>query len=142
MPVVIIDEVDLGPQDLRDQLPLRAELLRVLRGDDRTDYTYAILDRPLKFLPGPGFDLARVPRPQRFQDSDGAAVVGVGAVVMTPRSVGQQFGPEMTDLWVSLAYVIDPSVKDSERLDLAKVHPAAVVRVNLDPSTDSFRRRT
>lgn len=118
MPVVILDQLDIGPDELAAVLPCRAELLRVLPGPDRPDYALARLEHPLV-------------TPQR----------PIFGVVMAARFVGTQFAPDMRDLWVNLAYVIDDSVTQDDALELSKVRYAAVVRINLDPTVEHLPYR-
>ena len=59
MPVTFtITGADYAPEDLHDQTPLRARLIRQIPGTDRPDYWLAELDRPVTWrrdrVPGSG----------------------------------------------------------------------------------------
>ncbi len=117
MPVVVVDAVDVGPPELAEQLPVAAELLRVLPGPDRPDYALAALGSPL-----------------RWDAPDGPREVH--ALVLAPRFVGDRLAPDLRDLWVGLAYVVDLAQLRAPAVDLAMCHYAAVVRLNLDPTRE------
>jgi hypothetical protein len=123
VPVVIIDQVDAGPASLADAVPVRAELLRLIPGPDRPDYALAVLEHPIAVPPDEAVGGGRT----------------VHAVVMAPRLVGQQFAPDLRDLQVALAYVIDDSLATDDTLDLAKVGYVAVATLNLDEHLPRYR---
>lgn len=125
MPAFTIDSVDLGPPELAAQLPIRAELRRVIPGPDRPDYCLAVLDTPIVFRPPAGFDLSRSSPDYLRQDAAGP-IIYVPAIVVAARAVGDQLHPGMKGLGVALAYVIDNTVARDEVIDFAKLHYAAV----------------
>ncbi|WP_149361207.1 hypothetical protein [Lolliginicoccus suaedae] len=141
MPVVILDDVEAAPPELAAQIPARAELLKVLPGPDRPDYCLALLENRTIFRPPEGFDASTIEPEFLRHDDDGTPVILVYAVVMCSRFAGQQIAPDMKDLWVNLAFITDNSLLRDDRLDFAKIAPVGVVRINLDPTTESFRRR-
>ncbi|MFI6431403.1 hypothetical protein [Rhodococcus oryzae] len=140
MPVVILDQADSGPAELAAQLPVRAELVRVLPGPDRPDYCLALLEKRLVFKPGPDFDVSRVGSEFLRTDTDGSPAVLVYAVVFCARFQGTQVAPDMKDLWVNLAYVIDNSQMRDGAVDFAKLENVAVARINLDPTIETLRQ--
>ena len=107
------------------QLPLDGELYRVIPGPDRPDYSLLVLERPLHFYPGAGFDLARVEPEQRVEDRKGRQMVRVHALLVCARFVGQQLQPGMHDLAVNIAYVIDNSLARDAIVDFSKIEVAA-----------------
>lgn len=118
-------------------LPLRAELIRVLPGPDRPDYCLAQTEHRILYRPDPkSFDESRVDAEFLRHDPAGSPVVLVYCVVIAARFAGTQVSPDMKDLWVNLAYVIDNSVHRDDRMDLAKLDYVAVARINLDPSAE------
>ena len=125
MPAFTIDSVDVGPPELAAQLPVRAELRRVIPGPDRPDYCLAVLDTPLVFRPSGEFDLARTTADFLRQD-DAGPFIYIHAVIVAARTAGEQLHPGMKDFPVALAYVIDNTIGRDELVDFAKLHYAAV----------------
>lgn len=124
-PKVVITGFDVAPAELEWQLPVRGELRRLMPGPDRPDYSLLVLEQPLHFYPPESFDLSRVQDGQRTEDRRGRSMVRVNALLVCSRFVGQQLHPGMTDLPVSLAYVIDPSLAQDAVVDFAKIEFAA-----------------
>ena len=120
-PLVHISRFDGAAPELSWQLPVNGELYRLLPGPDRPDYSLVVLRRPLHFYPPVGFDLGRVDATQRVPDRKGRPMVRVQALVVCARFVGEQLHPQMADLPVHVAFVVDHSLARDERLDLAKV---------------------
>ncbi|GAB3878257.1 hypothetical protein [Terrabacter terrigena] len=125
-PLVAVTHFDTAPPELEWQLPLNGELYRLMPGSDRPDYSLFVLERPVHFYPGNGFDLARVEREQRVEDRKGRPMVRVHALLLCARFVGQQLHPGMRDLAVNLAYVIDNSLARDAEVDFGKIEFAAV----------------
>lgn len=123
-PLVHISRFDQAAEELTWQLPVNGELYRLLPGPDRPDYSLVVLPRPLHFYPAEGFDLERVAAAQRVPDRKGRPMVRVHALVVCARFVGEQLHPQMSDLPVHIAFVLDDSLARDERLDLAKVEYA------------------
>jgi hypothetical protein len=125
-PIVRITRFDAAPDELTWQLPIRGELFRLMPGPDRPDYSVMLLEQPLRFYPGEGFDLVRVGADRLLEDRQGRRMVEVHALVLTARFVGQQLHPGMADLPVNVAYVIDHSLVDDTSVDSGKVEYVAV----------------
>ncbi|MDC5698237.1 hypothetical protein OO014_13315 [Intrasporangium calvum] len=123
-PLVHISRFDQAAEELTWQLPVNGELYRLLPGPDRPDYSLVVLPRPLHFYPAEGFDLERVAAAQRVPDRKGRPMVRVHALVVCARFVGEQLHPQMSDLPVHIAFVLDDSLARDERLDFAKVEYA------------------
>jgi hypothetical protein len=125
-PLVCVTHFDTAAPELEWQLPLNGELYRLIPGSDRPDYSLLVLDRPLHFYPGEGFDLGRVEADQQVQDRKGRTMVRVHALILCARFVGQQLHPGMTDLAVNLAYVIDNSLARDAEVDFGKIEFAGI----------------
>jgi hypothetical protein len=123
---VSVTHFDTAPPELEWQLPLNGELYRLMPGSDRPDYSLFVLERPVHFYPGEGFDLGRVEPEQRVEDRKGRPMVRVHAMLLCARFVGQQLHPGMKDLAVNLAYVIDNSLARDPEVDFGKIEFAAV----------------
>ena len=125
-PLVSVTHFDTAPPELEWQLPLNGELYRLIPGSDRPDYSLFVLERPVHFYPGDGFDLGRVEPEQRVEDRKGRPMVRVHAMLLCARFVGQQLHPGMKDLAVNLAYVVDNSLARDAEVDFGKIEFAAV----------------
>jgi len=123
---VSVTHFDTAPPELEWQLPLNGELYRLMPGSDRPDYSLFVLERPVHFYPGDGFDVGRVEPEQRVEDRKGRPMVRVHAMLLCARFVGQQLHPGMKDLAVNLAYVIDNSLARDAEVDFGKIEFAAV----------------
>ncbi len=135
-PLFRIDRVDSGPQQLIDAVPCRIRMLRVLPGPDRPDYCLGVLDVPvthhttLALLTEAGVDVRTAdPQMSRVLD-DGTVWLQVFGVVLCARLAGQQVRPGMADLSVNVAYVVDNSLLQDDRLDFRKVLFAAIASVS------------
>ncbi|WP_461047245.1 hypothetical protein [Terrabacter koreensis] len=124
--LVSVTHFDTAPPELEWQLPLNGELYRLMPGSDRPDYSLFVLERPVHFYPGDGFDVGRVEPEQRVEDRKGRPMVRVHAMLLCARFVGQQLHPGMKDLAVNLAYVIDNSLARDAEVDFGKIEFAAV----------------
>ncbi len=125
-PLVSIDEVEVGPDDLHAQLPVRLELLRVLPGPDRPDYVLARPSRAIRhattvdFLESQGIDPAGAdPRGIRIHP-DGGVDLAIMGVVLAARFSGQAIHPGMRHFPIVLAYIIDNSQLRDWEVDFAK----------------------
>lgn len=139
-PVISIDAIDVGPEDLPAQLPCTATLLRMLPGPDRDGYALASLAHPLRFatttaqLAEGTFDTGRLAQADPATVTvhpDGAVEALVYGVVLAPRIVGDQFHPTMRNFPVALAYVLDPTQMRDPAVDFTKVHYAAVAMISV-----------
>lgn len=143
-PLITIDGIDLGPDDLAAQLPRRAELLRPIPGPDRPDYALAVMqETPLTFdttlteLRAAGVDPATAdPDLIRYADDGEHVRLFVYGIVLAPRIVGDRIHLSMRGMPVGLAYVIDNTAMRDETLDLAKCFYAAVAFVSSVPPAD------
>lgn len=134
-PFIRITRLDLGPQELVDQLPVTAQLLRMLPGPDRPDYALAVASTPVRFtstvdaLAAQGIPVAGIdPRWVRVEP-DGTVRATVFGLVLAPRVVGAALHPTMVDLPVALALVIDPTQMSDPAVDFAKCSYVAVAFV-------------
>lgn len=102
-----ITSVDNAPDELYEQTPFEAALLREVPGPDRPDYWLAELSRPLLWRRG-------------------AAETPVNYLVLAARWQGTKIGAGMRGLPVGIAYVVDESVLADAELDFAKCVYVAV----------------
>jgi hypothetical protein len=103
--------VDYAPDDLYDQAPFAATLIRKLPGPDRADYWLARVEPVLKW---------RTAHDEKL----------VTHVVLAARWEGTAIGPGVSHLPVNIAYVVDQSVLLDERLDLRKTTYVAIGTAN------------
>jgi hypothetical protein len=137
VPVIVIDQIDAGPPELGQMLPLRAELKGVIPGPDRPDYCVAQLERQIIYRPDPAtFDESRQGMALVRRDQAGLPVILIDGVVLVAHLAGTQIAADMQDLWVKLAYIIDNTLPRDPVLDFAKSHYAGLVRINVDPSLE------
>jgi hypothetical protein len=153
VPFLVIDQIEYGPPEFAELLPVRCDVVRAMKGPD--DATYFLV-RPepapnyLPQVPTPltaeqeqhyarnvyprleSFALSQVNRQLLQYLPDGRIAVSVPGFVVTPRFPPNQFGPEMRDVWVNLAFVLDPAVMREPSLDFGALFFAAVVRMNLE----------
>ncbi|MEP7764947.1 hypothetical protein [Sanguibacter sp. 25GB23B1] len=134
-PHVEITSFDVGPEELTDQLPVTARLLRMLPGPDRPDYALAVATRPLRFtstvdaLAAQGIPVAGLDPQCVHVETDGTVRATVFGLVMAPRIVGQALHPTMVDFPVALAVVIDPTQMRDPSIDFSKCSYVAVAFV-------------
>lgn len=102
-----ITSVDHAPADLHEQVPLVVDLIREIPGEDRPDYWLGALRAPIRWL----------------VDNH---VRDVTHLVVTARWQGTAIVPGAVNLPLGIAYVVDPSVLDDARLDLAKCAYVAI----------------
>lgn len=144
-PLVMITSIDIGPEELVEQLPVTARLLRMLPGPDRPDYALAVAEEPLRFtstvdaLAAQGIPVAGLDRRYVRVESDGTVLATVFGLAMAARIVGQSFHPTMVDLPVNLALVIDPTQMSDPALDFSKCSYVAVASLSVVPTDDPSR---
>lgn len=142
-PHIEITSFDVGPDDLAAQLPVTAQLLRMLPGPDRPDYALAVARTPLTFattvdalasqgVPVDGID----PRWVQVR-ADGSVRATVFGLVLAPRTVGAALHPTMVDLPVALALVIDPTQMSAPAVDFSKCSYVAVALVTTVQADES-----
>ena len=102
-----VTSVDSAPEDLYEQVPFTARLLRKVAGPDMPDYWLAELDKPLSWV-------------------DAGASRQVTHIVLGTRHEGQTITEDFTRLTVGLAYVTDPSALNDADLSLAKCRYVAI----------------
>ena len=102
-----ITSVDYAPPELDAQLPIEAELLRVIPGPDRSDYWIAAVSKPIRWA-REGKELS------------------VAHIIVTARWQGTQIGPGMEQLPIGIAYVVDESVLRDSSLDFKKCAYVAI----------------
>lgn len=104
---VVVRSIDTGPTDLEHQVPFQATLLREMAGRDRPDYWLARLDKPLQWA-------------QPEQDSE------ITHIILAARAVGDSISAGMRNTGVGIAYVMDMTLLQDERLDFAKCSYVAI----------------
>jgi hypothetical protein len=103
-----ITSVDYEPEDLASQLPCRGTLIREIPGSDRPDYWLASLAVPLTW-------------------KDGDEVRNIKFLVISSRYVGQRVSvPMPSRLTIGIAYVVDETVLEDNRLDFHKCRYVAI----------------
>ena len=102
-----ISSIDYAPEELYEQVPIVAELIGKLPGDDRPDYWVAHSERPIKWI----------------KDN---AQRSINHLVLAARWQGTQIHPGVEQLPVGIAYVTDDSLLDDERLDFKKCAYVAI----------------
>jgi hypothetical protein len=98
---ITVTSVDYAPDDLYEQTPFEAELLRQIPGPDRPDYWLASLPKPLRW---------------RRDGKD----TQVTHLVLAARWVGGQIARGMRTTPVNIAYVVDESLLTDAALDFQK----------------------
>jgi hypothetical protein len=131
----VLHTVDVGPQDLLGQLPVHATIVGRLAGADRDDYWCARLDAPLKYHLPAGFDRDRATPTALADDQDGP-LLWVDQLVVCSHLSGTQLHSGMTNLAVNIAYVIDSSLCNEDRLDMRKIDYVAVGEIDDAPRTE------
>ena len=133
MPSFVISRLDVGPDELSAVLPLRARVIRVMPGSDRSDYVLCFVERPIPFRPPAGFDLTRVHPESITRDALGDLVAVQGIVICT-RLVGETFRSGMKDLAVNIANVIDNTLTRDPAVDFGKLEFAAIGFIDDSPT--------
>lgn len=139
-PKIVITRVDSAPDDLFEQLPVHAELVRILPGSDRPDYSLAVAKKPIHFrttvaaLEQAGVDpSAADPQMIRVHD-DGSADLVVFGLVLCARVAGETIHLAMQDFPVNIAYVIDNTQLRDASVDFSKSYFAAIGFVSMEAS--------
>ena len=102
-----ITDVDYAPDELYEQVPFEATLLREISGQDRSDYWLAQLASPL-----------------RWHKDDN--VIQVTHVVLAARWVGGKICSTMLRTPVNISYVVNPEVLSDTSLDFHKCAYVAI----------------
>ena len=102
-----ITTVDYAPEELYRQVPIVVDLLRQIPGDDRPDYWIGAVRTPISWL------VDNRPR-------------AVTHLVVAARWEGTSIGPGARELPIGIAYIVDQSLLDDDRLDLAKCSYVAI----------------
>jgi hypothetical protein len=110
---VTLDKLDIGPDDLEAQLPVRARLLRRLVGPDAGDYTLAELVTPLSWKVK-------------------GTVRSVRYLVVGPHLLGQRLERGARDIGLNIAYVTDERVLDEPKFDPSKAEFVAVALASVE----------
>ena len=139
-PKIVITNVDSAPDDLLEQLPVHAELVRILPGSDRPDYSLAVAKKPIHFrttvasLEQAGVDpTAADPQMIRVHD-DGSVDLLVFGLVLCARVAGETIHLAMKDFPVNIAYIIDNTQLRDASVDFSKSYFAAIGFVSMDAS--------
>jgi hypothetical protein len=116
MPITFeITDVDYAPEDLHDQTPLVARLIRQIPGTDRPDYWLAELDDPVRW-------------------KKGNAESQITHLVVSSRYEGTSISEDMAGLVIGIAYVTDQSVLEDDTLDFGK---SAYVAIGVANTVDA-----
>lgn len=117
----VLHTIDVGPDDLQRQLPVRATVVRRMTGADRDDYWCARLDTPLKYHLPAEFEGDRAAPAALAEDEDGP-LLWVEHLVVCARLSDTQLHAGMANLAVNVAYVIDPSLRHALIESLERLH--------------------
>ena len=102
-----ITSVDYAPDDLYEQTPFEAELLRQLPGPDRPDYWLAEVHKPIRWA------------------KDGKEH-NVTHLVLAARWVGGVIAPGIHNTPVNISYVTDQNLLTEKRLDFSRCAYVAI----------------
>lgn len=138
-PQIVITAIDSGPRDLAAQLPVHAQLIRIIPGPDRPDYSLAIVDEPITFrttvaelhAAGTNADAAQM----ITINPDGTAEVTVFGLVLASRIAGSSIHLSMEDFPVMIAYIVDNTQMEDAIVDFSKCFYAAIGLVRMDGTT-------
>ena len=113
-----ISSVDCAPEELYDQLPIVADLIRQLPGDDRPDYWLAKTQRPIRWIK------------DNIEHS-------VDHLVLTARWAAPQIQAGVERLPVGIAYVTDETLLNDTRLEFRK---CTYVAIGISTETSGAKR--
>ena len=102
-----VTDVDSAPDELYEQTPFEASLLRKIPGPDRPDYWLAQLENPLRWL------------------KDGNAIQ-VTHLILAARWVGCEICQTMQHTPINIAYVVNPEALQDPTLDFGKCAYVAI----------------
>ena len=102
-----ISSVDYAPAELDEQLPIVAELIREIPGDDRPDYWLASTVGPIRWI----------------SDNIDHSITHL---VLAARWQGTRIAPGVEHLPIGIAYVTDDTLLDDSRLDFNKCKYVAI----------------
>ena len=98
-----INDIDTGPIELRDRLPVAGMIFEKLNHEDGSEYYLATLKEPFQ------------------RQGRQITYIIVGA-----RNLGEHISPKMKDFPVNIAYVIDDSLINQKNMDFNKGEFAAI----------------
>src|SRR5688500_13000205 len=104
---ITVTGVDYAPAELHAQLPIVADLIREMPGDDRNDYWLAKPHRPIIW----------------HRD---VAQRAIHYLIVTPRWERTSIESNVRHLPVGIAYVTDDTLVDDARLDFDKCSYVAI----------------
>jgi hypothetical protein len=107
MRIRITVDRDYAPEELEEQAPFEAVLMRQLPGPDRPDYWIAKLAKPIRWLKG----------------DDKASV---NYLILTARWEGTRIGRGMVEMPINIAYVVDETVLSDTVLAFEKCEYVAI----------------
>ncbi|MBX9918660.1 MAG: hypothetical protein K2Y33_02335 [Mycolicibacterium frederiksbergense] len=125
----VISNLRVGPEELREQLPVTGTTIDVRTDPDGQQYFYARLDGPIKHQIDTHFDTSACSPVQLGADANGP-VLWVTDIVMRSSTPGEQPHYGMHRFPVDLAYAIDLSYIDDPALDFGKILPIATAEID------------
>lgn len=132
----VISSLRVGPEDLREQLPVIGVTVDVRSGPDGLGYFYARLDNPIKHRIDTHLDTARC-SPELLGSDDDGPFLWVSDIVMRPSIPGEQPHFGMQRFPVDLASVTDLSLLDDPGIDFGKLLPIATAEIDDIPDQTS-----
>lgn len=125
----VISTLRVGPEGLREQLPVIGATVDVRTGPDGQGYFYTRLDDPIKHRTDTHLD-TRNCSPELLGYDDAGPFLWVSDIVMRPSIPGEQPHFGMQAFPVDLAFVIDLSLLDDPGIDFAKILPIATAEID------------
>tara|TARA_R110002096_G_scaffold303080_3_gene498031 strand:- start:5447 stop:5821 length:375 start_codon:yes stop_codon:yes gene_type:complete len=116
-----ISTIDQGPEELKLQLPIQAEVIREIPGKDRSDYMLATLVSPVFWV-----------------DKAKGINTEISNFVICSKFKGQKVDSSMKDLTIAIAYVIDNSLENDKILNLKKCKYIAVAKASAKSKWNIF----
>ncbi len=96
-------ECDCAVEDMKEQLPVTCQLLRMIPGADRPDYWLAKCEKPMSF--------------------NGKTI---NYLIVGTRFCGQAIKKDIGTVTLNVAYVLNETLINDARLDFSKAQPAAI----------------
>ena len=104
---LIIDNIDYAPSELHDQLPIIANLIKIMPGEDRPDYWLCSVHKPIRWIKNN----------HEYQ---------IEHLVIAARWAGTKIKKGIKHLPIGISYVIDVSLLNDEKFIFSKSSYVAI----------------